>query len=238
MKQSNRAAAARYAQDPWLEAFRRGDYQAALGFATDPFLQANTIMQTGKFAEAEQLLRQFAGTVQEPKLAALLQCVLGQVLMHQNKGAEAMECFQKSVQLWPERGSTHRDIAEVLLRRGDSSAEALRWARLAVEKENAGPGLSEDSKNLNLAEDTATLAWAVAVHLHDVTEVDRLDSSITLPAITPVSSNAQIHYHLGQAYAALGNSAASAKHFEYAAMVNANGIYGRAAAAMIVPAHQ
>jgi tetratricopeptide (TPR) repeat protein len=194
-------------------------------------------MQVGKLAEAEQLLRQAAGNQDNPKLAALVHAVLGQVLLHQNRGQEAMECFQKALQLWPERGSTHRDIAEALLRRGDNSAEALRWARLAVEKENAGPGLSEDSKSVNLAEETATLAWAVAVHLHDATEVDRLDSSISMPAITPHSSMAQIHWHLGQAYAALGKSDVSARHFEHAAMVDGNGIWGREAAAMTATTH-
>jgi len=104
-----------------------------------------------------------------------------------------------------------------------------------VEKEKAGPGVTEDTKMLNLGEDLATLAWAVAVHTHDATEVDRLSEEVALPGITPACAKAQVDYHFGKAWVELGDSRKSSLYFELAARTDPNGIWGRAAAAEAVP---
>jgi tetratricopeptide (TPR) repeat protein len=191
-------------------------------------------LQLGEFAEAEQVLRPLAQTEQNPKLGALIQSLLGSVLLEQSRYEEAMQCFQASFRLWPERGSTHRAIAETLLRRGGDSREALRWARVAVQKEKSGPGLSSDSKAINLGEELATLAWAVAAHTRDATEVERLSEEVSMPALTPRSTQALAFYHFGLAWTELGNSPKSAAYFEHAARLDPNGIWGKAAAARAV----
>jgi tetratricopeptide (TPR) repeat protein len=219
-------------QDPQMAAYIRGDYEQAKSLAQDPFVQADLDRQLGHFAEAEQRLRTLSQAQENPKLGALIQDTLGEVLVEQGRHEEAMHCFQAALRLWPERGSTYRSVAEASLRRGGDSAEALRWARLAVEKEKAGPGVSVDVKAMNLGLDLATLAWAVAVHTHDMTEVDRLAEEVAQPAITPVCTQARVNYQFGKAWAALGDSARSSAHFRHAAQVDPNGIWGKASAAM------
>jgi tetratricopeptide (TPR) repeat protein len=220
--------------DPEMAAYRAGQYEKARTLSTDPFLQAEMLLQLDRTAEGEQLLRQLAQTEQNPKPLALIQSVLGHVLLRQKRYDEAMECFQRALRYWPERGSTHRDIAEWWLCRGDNPAEALRWARLAVEKEKSGRGLSEDSKALSRGEELATLAWAVAVHSHDGAEVDRLSEQVAFPAITPMCALAMSSVHFGKAWATLGDATRSAMYFESAARQDPNGIWGREAASMTV----
>jgi tetratricopeptide (TPR) repeat protein len=217
--------------DPMTQAYLRGNYEQAKALATDPFLQAEILLQLGRASEAEAILRRMAETEKQAKLRTLVTSQLGELLMRRQQYDEAMECFQLALRMWPERGSTYRAIAEWHLRRGDNSAEALRWAHLAVEKEKAGPGLSEDSKELCLAEDLSTLAWAVAVHSHDAAEVDRLCEAIAFPAITPVCSLARSSFQFGKAWAVLGNTTESAAHFEAAVRWDPNGLWGREAAA-------
>ena len=194
-------------------------------------MKAEMLIQLGRSQEAEEILRQMADTVKEAKPRTLVMSQLGQLLMRQQRYDEAMECFQLALRMRPERGSTYRAIAEWHLRRGDNPAEALCWARLAVEKEKAGPGLSQDCQKICLCEDMSTLAWAVAVDLHDGVEVDRLCEEIAFPALTPACSLALSSFHFGKAWEALGDEAQSAAHFEAAAQRDANGIWGREAAA-------
>ena len=219
-------------QDPSMAAYIHGDYEKARALTHDPLLQADLDRQLGRFAEAERSLRAFAQTQENPKLGALIQDTLGEVLVEQGRHPEALQSFQSAISLWPERGATHRNIAESYLRRGGDSAEALRWARLAVEKEKAGPGVSVDTKAINLGLDLATLAWAVAVHTHDATEVDRLADEVSQPAITPVCTRARMGYQFGKAWTALGDPVRASVYFQHAAQLDPNGIWGKAAAAL------
>ncbi len=216
--------------DPMTQAYRQGDYERALALAPDPFLQAEMLIQLDRAAEAEEILRRMAETEKQAKLRTLVMSQLGQLLMRQQRYDEAMECFQLALRMWPERGSTYRVIAEWHLRRGDNSAEALRWARLAMEKEKAGPGLSQDSKEVCISEDLGTLAWAVAVHSRDGAEVDRLCEAVAFPGITPASSLAMSSFHFGKAWSALGDLALSGRHFESAIKRDPKGVWGREAA--------
>jgi len=233
-KNLNTAMRARMAADPMTLAYHGGNYEQALVLAADPFLRAEMLIQLGRPQEAEQILRQMADTVKEAKPRTLVMSQLGHLMMRQQRYGEAMECFQLALRMWPERGSTYRAIAEWYLRRGDNPAEALSWARLAVEKEKAGPGLSPDSTAISLCEERSTLAWAVAVHLHDGVQVDRLCEEIGFPALTPACSQAMSSFHFGKAWAALGDHARSAAHFEAAVRRDPNGVWGREAAAQRV----
>jgi tetratricopeptide (TPR) repeat protein len=226
----------RGAEQKMFDAYHAGDYEAALESSRvlfDDFFTGGMLMQLGRFAEAEELLRRAVEHEKEPRLAALANTVLGQLLLRQEDYDGAREFFEVALRLWPERGSTHRDMAEVWLRRGGSPAEALRWARLAVERERSGKGVSADTKRTNLSEDLATLAWAVAVDSHDVAEVEKLCTEAAgLCGADPVTSTAQVHCHSGLAYAALGNEEKKVRHFEEAARVDPNGVWGREARSM------
>jgi tetratricopeptide (TPR) repeat protein len=231
-----------------LDAYRRGDYasalQAAEAFKGNPelaasyfFFSGTMLMHLGRLQEAEQYLRRHLTVATDPKLTALANSSLGELLLEMQRYDEALECFETSLRHWPDRGSSHRDIAEAFLRRGGPTAEAVKWAQLAVKEDRsrdnpAGSPEAQEVYNTNLAEDLATLAWAVAEDSCDKAQVDRLvDEAVTLlgPATSPA---AQVHCHSGRAYLALSDSRKSEHHFDEAARIDPNGLWGRSARAM------
>jgi tetratricopeptide (TPR) repeat protein len=115
------------------------------------------------------------------------------------------------------------------LRRGNP-AEALNWARVAVEKGRA----STQESRLDLSTNLAMLAWAVASASGDRDEVDlAVDEAVSLAKARPVpASCAQVHVNSGRAYAALGDWRKSQEHFDAAARIDPNGLWGRAAKAL------
>jgi tetratricopeptide (TPR) repeat protein len=244
--------------DEFLALYRRGDFEAALqaleGLRKEPIpyssLRAGVLMQLGDLDEAEKLLRQSIALAEQRapavrgrglgtgpaelkrqmKLSALRWETLGELHLERQRYDEAIRCFETSLRDWPDRGSSHRVIAETWLRRGDSPSEALKWAKLAVEEDRAAEAMSQLVGDTNLAEDLATLAWAVAVASHDGAEVDRLVAeAVSLVGNLAVTSSAQVQYQSGLAYAALGDSGRSAQHFKEAARIDQRGRWGRAA---------
>jgi tetratricopeptide (TPR) repeat protein len=228
-----------------MKAYSSGDYQNALaicdvgascGIPMGVF-RGNLLMQLGRLDEAEQTLSQALALETEPKSTALANCALGELLRLQQRYDKALECFMLALRLWPERGGTYRDIAEVGLRRGDNPAEVLRWAHLAVQKEKASQGIVPVTRVMSLGAELATLAWAVAITSRDTHEVERLVTEAdSFGAGIPVSSTAQVHYYGGMAYTMLGDEAKRAQHFEAAARVDPNGAWGREAQKLVAVA--
>jgi len=230
--------------DSVLIPFRAGDYESALQAAEAIntadgesheycFYRGTILMYLSRFEESEKWLRKLTAIRQsDNKLSAIGWSTFGALFLAQRRLDEAMECFRKAYNIWPERGSADRDIAEVWLCRGDSPSEALKHATLAVEKDRTRDHGSKEVHDLNLSENLATLAWATAVVSHDQEQVDRLVSEAAdLVRGGSVQTVAQVHYHCGQAYAALNNFLKSEQHFEEASRVDPNGLWGRTARA-------
>jgi tetratricopeptide (TPR) repeat protein len=224
-----------------LEAYRVGDYETAL-LATDPlkeidaasyyFFHGSMLNQIGRIEEAEKELRKCAALRQEGQLASIAYSSHGQVLVELERYDEALKCFETSRRYGPDRGGPDRDTAQMHLIRGNSD-QALKFAKSALEKETASGG-DKESRELNMREALATLAWAVATTDRDREEVDRLAAEAIPPPDTRApSSCAEVHVHLGKAYAALGDSAKSEWHFEEAARIDPNGSWGRAARSLV-----
>jgi len=221
-----------------LQAFSSGQYQHALAIcgaamqhgANLGVFQGALLMQLDRLGEAEQVLSQALTRETEPKSNALAHCALAEVYMFQHQYDKALGCFNTALSLWPERGATYRAIAEVGLRRGNDPLVALQWARQAVEREKGSQGIAPMTKVANLGTELATLAWAVAVSSRNTAEVEQLVTEAdSFCAGIPVSSIAQVHVYSGFAYAALGDDAKRAQHFEAAARVDSNGAWGREA---------
>ena len=230
----------RAAMDNMIEAYRHGDYEGAIqaSMGMDPYFHGSMLMQLGHFAEAQQWLEQVIARQKEPKLLALANTTLGQLFLQQQRYDEAQKLFETALALWPDRASTHRDIAELWMRR-DNPSEGLRWASRAVDKERAGEGVTPETQKTNLCEELATLAWAVAATSHDRAEVDRLTAeAVAVAADNPVSSTAQIHFQIAQAYSLLDDTATSGRHFEEAARFDPKGLWGCAAQAMAAGVRQ
>jgi tetratricopeptide (TPR) repeat protein len=236
-----------------LDAYRKGDYAGALRAAeafkgnadlagSYFFFTGTMLMNLGRLEEAEQYLRRRLNVATDEKLTALSYSSLGLLLLEMQRYDEAMECFQTSLRHWPDRGSSHRDIAEVCLRRGGHTSDAVKWAQLAVKEDRStgdwtGSPEAQEVYNINLAEDLSTLAWALAEDSRDRAQVDRLvDEAVKLVG-TATSPTAQVHCHSGRAYLALGDSPKSERHFEEAARIDPNGLWGRTARAMTDRVH-
>jgi len=228
----------RLGSDLMLKAYREGDYQNALALSRIAgncgvdmgVFQGSALMQIGLLEEAEKTLLQAVAAPQaDPKLAALANCVLGELFLLQQRLERALGCFTTALNLWPERAATHRHMAEVWLRK-DMGSEALSWARRAVEKEKADAGVTAETKAANLATGIATLAWAVAAEgdAGEPGEAEKLAAeAAALCGGLPVTSVAQVHVNLGMAYTLLGDPAKGAGHFETAAQADPHGAWGR-----------
>jgi len=224
-----------------LDAYRRGDYETgllhteALKVAGAPnaeyyFYRGKMLYQLGKYKEAESALSESIALEKDKRRMALTREILGSVLVEEERYNEAIECFEASVRLWPDRDCAHQGIAEALLRRGGAASEALARARRAANIDHSSQAMNAEIHNLNWSEALATLAWAVAEHSKDAAEVERL-----LAEALPLCGNesrpirAQLHYHAGRAYSALGQMEMSARQFEQAAQIDPHGNYGRLA---------
>jgi len=219
-----------------MEAYRKGDYWTARLHAVDPPFIASMLLQVGQVEQAAQIFQKLLDTKTEPKTAAVANSDLAQAFLELRQYDRALQCLRTAQILWQERGSTDRMIAELWLRRGSNSAEALRAAQRAVEKERAGEGLPPEGKNANLCEALATLAWATAVESLDAAVDYLLPEAVSLSGTNPVCATSRMHLHFGHAYAALGNMAKTMKHYEEAARLDPNGLSGRAAAELVAMA--
>lgn len=225
--------------------YRRGDYEAALQEAgiiknvlnEYSYFRGRALLELGRLEEAEECLKTCSSYDLDRQ--AFFKETYGRVLMEQQRYDEAIAAFQEGITAWRQPGCCHRGIAEVLLRQGRRTDEALAEARLAVELDEAREAAAPNAQDLHppqvrdweLGRSLSLLAWAVALYSKDAAEVEYLlaKAFTTCSYLTkPVS--AQAHYHAGRAYAALGKIEKSASHFEQAANLDPNGNYGRLAA--------
>jgi tetratricopeptide (TPR) repeat protein len=232
------------AVDGVMEPYRRGDYQAALeaaeAFRDDGeithqycFYRGASLAHLGRLEEAETWLRRTialrtAGG--EKRRLSIGLSSLGHVLLQAGRYDEAETCFEESMRILPERSSGYRSMAELCLMRNGKPRQALDWARQAVQHEHTDKKFSANLRNLNLGECLATLAWAIAAESGDRAEVSRLsDSALASVGSSNVQSTAQVRYHVGCAFAELGDLETSARHYEEAARIDPQGYWGRAA---------
>lgn len=226
----------------WLDAYRRGAYEEALRVAESIkrpaycFFRGSMLLQLGKLDEAERLLRESVSNKKETdKEIGANYAALAELLSQRRRYDEALKCCESSLRFYPNRSSTHREIVEVWLRRGDGPAEALRFARLAVEEGRSVKALTPEIHDLDLSGALATLAWATAVVDNAEEAVDgAVAEAILLSESTKVIPViAQVHYQAGCAYRALGNTGKGEHHFQEAARIDRKGIFGRAAREML-----
>src|SRR5207245_8153629 len=125
----------------------------------------------GKLDDAESNLREGLALETDPRQRALVYNVIASVLMDQERFPEAIAALENAGRAWPDRGANHRGIAEVWLRQGRESSQALEHARQAVEIDRRATGMEKQELDSRLGEDLAVLAWAVAANSGDIREV-------------------------------------------------------------------
>jgi tetratricopeptide (TPR) repeat protein len=91
-----------------------------------------------------------------------------------------------------------------------------------------------EARAWDLAQLLAIKAWAEALNSGDIAEVEYLlAKAFTFCRETVVPVRAQVYYHAGCAYSALGKIEESASHFQRAARLDPYGNYGRLGKARI-----
>src|ERR1700746_3406150 len=165
------------------------------------FFRGTMLHHLGRLEEAEASLREGLPLEEDPRQRALVYNTIASVLMDQGRFPEAIAFFENAGSAWPDRGSSHRGVAEVWLRQGREFPEALQHARQAVEIDRAASGMKKEALDTRLGEDLATLAWAVAANSTmaanqgATTEVESLlaeSFKLCGPKTKPIL--AQIHY--------------------------------------------
>ena len=233
-----------------MAAYRKGDYETGLQRAEalkDPFkpllktaeycfFRGTLLHHLARLDEAEASLREGLPLEEDPRQRALVHSTLATVLMDAGRYPEAIAFFENSSTAWPDRGSSHRGIAEVWLRQGRELAEALAQARQAVDIDRAASGMKKEALDSRLGEDLATLAWAVAANATAVfagvdpgavNEVEKiLAESFQLCGTKTRPVLAQIHYQAGKAYEALKMFEKAREHFHLAAEADPRGVMG------------
>jgi len=225
-------------------AYRAGDYKLALketeglkdGASKTPeycFYRGGMLHQLGQLDEAEISLREGLPLQPDSLLKALNYNTLAKVLMDQGRFTESIAFFENAGRAWPGRGSNLRGIAEVWLRQGRESSEALENSRRAVEIDRAATGLTKELLDQRLGEDLAVLAWAIAANSGDAREVESLITEAFSLCSKTKPILGQVHYHAGRAYTALQMWEKSQDHFRQASKIDPQGIFGRLARAML-----
>jgi tetratricopeptide (TPR) repeat protein len=192
------------------------------------------LSESGELATYGRSIRSGIADMQERiRLAANAQQMLGAVYLAQLRYDDAIRAFEASLPDCSDRASAHRNIAELWLRRGDAD-EALKWANVAVDEGRAAQILSRNVYEMNLGEELATLAWAVAAALKDRAQVELLVAEAEkLVENQAVTAFAQVHLHAGLACAEYGDTEQSVRHLEAAACKDLRGSSGRVAAAKV-----
>jgi tetratricopeptide (TPR) repeat protein len=188
-------------------------------------------LELGRLQEAEQVIRRSMSM--KTNLEANIVCLdkLGHVLMEQGRWDEAAACFRDCILKSPNRGGGHRAIAEGLLRRGVRNEAALDAARLGVAADRARSyrsKLGKEERAISLSESLAFLAWALAKNRAGPAEVEStLKEAFALCGENRKPVLAELHFCAGHAYADLGNTNDSIRHFKCATGIDPIGNYGR-----------
>jgi tetratricopeptide (TPR) repeat protein len=233
------------AMDAVLNAYRTGDCTTALQRCDDLrdgppntapyyFFRGDMLLELGKLTEGEASIRQALLLERNPHILALFYDRLGEALIEQGRYAEAITCFQDSIQTLPNQGGSHRGIAEALLRHDADIPEALSQAHRATAIDRTEAGLDAKTRNLNLSEDLGVLAWATAASSGNAGEVGRLlAEAFPLCGDWCLPNLAKLHYCAGRAYEALHIAEKRSYHFSQASTLDPQGCFGRLARAKL-----
>jgi tetratricopeptide (TPR) repeat protein len=248
-----------------MEPYRRGDYEAALlgaesfrrgGQVTASycFYRGSSLAHLGRLEEAEVWLRRNIvmrdgeslrgedatwSKAKKKRYLAIAYSSLAHLMLQAGRFDEARECFETSIRHVPDRGSAYRGMAVLCLMRRDSPAEALRWIKLGIERDQTDPTLSPQVRKLSLGEGIAVLAWATAAESRSASDVALwVTEAIKIVGNSDIGSTAQVHYHSGCAWAELGDLQASALQYQEAFRLDPQGESGRAARAALRSAGQ
>lgn len=111
------------------------------------FQRARQYYRSGQLQAAEQIYRQLLAAKLNPDQALAVCNNLGMSLRDQGRATEALECFERAVQLGPRNAEAHNNLGTVLHARGDLT-RAVTCFQAAIDIEPRAPGFHNNLANV------------------------------------------------------------------------------------------
>jgi len=128
--------------------------------------------------------------------------LLGDLYQSKKDWIHATEAYQKALALKPENPLASNDLAAVMLESGGNLDVALSLAQTARRGLPGSPGVAD------------TLGWIYYQKGAYPLAVDSLREAVRLAQASHLPDEPQIHYHLGMAYAKVGQAALARQQLE------------------------
>ena len=205
---------------------------AARNAARRALNRGDVLTDAGRYEEAESALREAIERAPTPTYGALALANLASGLMDQGRYGEAQHCLEGATKILPERAKNPMIQAEILLRQGVASREALACSERAVELYGKSQ-LEQRACPQRLGEILATRAWALAAVGRRGEALGFLNQALASEATKWNHSGAHVHYNAAMALRILGDESGADEHLKRGRDTNPNGRWGKLCAAAL-----
>ncbi len=191
-------------------------------------MRADALFYSGRDREAETVLRGLIETEHSASHKTLAFEHLGQVLMAQGRFDDARRAFEAAIQLKPSRSAASAGLAEVRLRQGVETAQALADAERALLL--YGSSLAErKGARERPAVIRGNQAWALARLGRSAEALQAIEAGAREMSPTYMPEVAGFYWRAGMAMLAIENVSTAIAHFRRAAELDPDGYYGKLA---------
>ena len=203
--------------------------QSAAGRA---LIRGDVLTDAGRYEEAESALREAIERAGTPIDRALSLALLASVLMDRGRYGEAQRCLEGATKILPERSKHPMIQAEILLRQGVGTTEALACSERAVELYDKSR-IERRASPQRLGEILATKAWALAAVGRGGDARALLEQALASEAMKWNLTAAHVHYNGAMALHILGDESGADEHLKKGRDTNPNGRWGKLCAAAL-----
>ncbi|HYL78908.1 MAG TPA: hypothetical protein VEU96_32255 [Bryobacteraceae bacterium] len=184
----------------------------------------------GRYREAEYTLRGSIASAQARESYGSALEFLGDALMEQGRYDEAMRSYEAALYAFSWRRRPYRGMAEMLLRQGKQTEQALEWIEKIVDF--AGLSFTQRKSNGRPQDDYWALkAWALARMGRGGEVAAAIDEALKATDKNVLPDLATTYYRAGMAMQALGNESAARDYFQRAVDLDPAGRRGTLAKA-------
>lgn len=227
-------------------ALRRGDYDRALNiirwfhFYNPSSVEAlrmtgHVLVAAGRYREAEDTLRQSLASAHARESYGTALEHLGDALMEQGRYDEAMRSYEAAVYAFSWRRRPYRGMAEMLLRQGKQTEQALNWIEKIIDF--TGLSYGQRKRNGRPQDDYWALkAWALARMGRRQEAESAIESALKATDKRVLPDLATTYYRAGMAMQVLGDETKAREYMKRAAELDPVGRRGTLAKAAMLAA--
>jgi tetratricopeptide (TPR) repeat protein len=158
---------------------------------------------------------------------------LGEALMEQGRYDEAMRSYEAALHAFSWRRRPYRGMAEMLLRQGKKTEQALEWTEKIIDF--TGLSTSQRKRNGRPQDDYWALkAWALARLGRRQEAESAIETALKATDKEVIPDLATTYHRVGMAMQALGNEVAARDYFKRAAELDPRGRRGLLAGAAML----